>query len=77
MGRMDPYATATGTRHSEGMNQEDRRSFLNQKSMIKLQWQKRPWVNPAEGGTSDGGLIDRLRELEEITQNEFQQGSGT
>jgi hypothetical protein len=26
---------------------------------------------------SDGGLIDRLRELEEITQSEFQQGSGT
>jgi hypothetical protein len=26
---------------------------------------------------SDGGFIDRLRELEEITQSEFQQGSGT
>jgi hypothetical protein len=25
---------------------------------------------------SDGGLMDRLRELEEITQYEFQQGSG-
>jgi hypothetical protein len=26
---------------------------------------------------SDGGQIDILRELEEITQSEFQQGSGT
>jgi hypothetical protein len=25
---------------------------------------------------SDGGLFDRFRELEEITQSEFQQGSG-
>jgi hypothetical protein len=27
--------------------------------------------------TSEGGLIDILRELEEITQGELQQGSGT
>ena len=44
------------------------------------------FLNPAVAETamgkppfkaSDGGLIDRLRELEEITQSDFQQGSGT
>ena len=76
MGRMDPYAGATGTRHPEGMNPEDRRRFLNQRVTIN------PVVAETAMGkppfkASDGGLIDRLRELEEITQNEFQQGSGT
>ena len=41
------------------------------------QLQKRPWVNPAEGGTSEGGRIDILGEGDDITQSELQQGSGT
>jgi len=35
------------------------------------------WVNPAKGGTSEGGQIDILREWEDITESELQQGSGT
>ncbi len=55
--------------------------------MPKVKMDDRPGqVNPvvAETGmgkppfmASDGGLIDRLRELEEITQSEFQHRSGT
>jgi hypothetical protein len=45
--------------------------------MSTRQLQIRPWVNPAEGGTSDGGQIDIFGEREDATQSELQQGSGT
>jgi hypothetical protein len=57
------------------MSKERNGPLINVHGLLTLQ--KWAWVNPAEGKTSEGGLIDILRELEEITQGELQQGSGT
>ena len=46
-------------------------------SVNPLVVKKRPRVNPAEGGTSEGGRIDILGEGDEIIQSELQQVSGT
>jgi len=35
------------------------------------------WVNPAESGTSNGGQLTFLRELEEVTLGELRHGSET
>jgi len=38
---MEPYANATETRHPEGMDEEKRGSFLNQRVMLKLHLHQR------------------------------------
>jgi hypothetical protein len=42
MGGMEPYANATETRHLEGMDEEERGSFLNQRVLLKLHLPQQP-----------------------------------
>ena len=42
MGKMEPYANATETRHPGGMDEEERGSFLNQRVVLKLHLHERP-----------------------------------
>jgi hypothetical protein len=44
--------------------------------LYTLQLQKRPWVNPADGGTSEGGRVDISRKREDATQSELDQVLG-